>query len=351
MQVRFPRTAELLPRLVREGELRAGPLVALWDLLPELGADRLAVFASAGIDPALLGDPDNPVPFTAAGRALMIAAEKTGCPHIGLLVGQRCGIEVLGPVGSMARHAPTIGVALRDLILYLHLHDAGAVPSLESDRRLATLSYAIYDRAVEGAEHIYDAALVIACNILRGLCGRDWRPEEVLLSRSRPRASSPYGKVFRAPVRFDADTSSVVFRARFLAMRPEGADPAVYAALGKQIAALEAGAEHDLTHSLRRALRFMLVTGRGSRHEVAKMFSMHGRTLNRRLQARGTSFHALVDEVRFEIACQLLGDTRMSLGQIAATLDYADASAFTRAFRRWSGAAPSAWRAARERAR
>lgn len=351
MQRRSPRTPETAPLLVREGELRAGPLVALWDLLPELGVDRMAVFASAGIDPALIEDPDNPVPFTAAGRALMIAAEKSGCRHIGLLVGRRCGIEVLGPVGLMARNAPSVGVALGDIILNLHLHDAGAVPSLEVDGRVATLSYAIYDRAVEGAEHIYDCAIVIACNILRGLCGHDWRPDEVLLSRSRPRASAPYGKVFDAPVRFDADMSSVVFRARFLAMRPEGADPAVYAALGKQIAALEAVAEHDLPHRLRRALRFMLVTGRGSRQEVAKMFSMHGRTLNRRLQARGTSFHALVDEVRFEIARQLLGDTRMSLGQIAATLDYADASAFTRAFRRWSGAAPSAWRAGREHAR
>ena len=71
---------------------------------------------------------------------------------------------------------------------------------------------------------------------------------------------------------------------------------------------------------------------------------MHRRTLNRRLKAQNYTFHELVNEVRYEIARQLLEDTRMPMSQIAVTLDYSDASAFTRAFRRWSGTTPAAWR-------
>jgi AraC-like DNA-binding protein len=74
---------------------------------------------------------------------------------------------------------------------------------------------------------------------------------------------------------------------------------------------------------------------------------MHSRTLNRRLNAFGTSFQALVDAGRFEIARQMLADSAMEVTQIAASLDYADASAFTRAFRRWSGTTPAVWRAKR----
>ena len=74
---------------------------------------------------------------------------------------------------------------------------------------------------------------------------------------------------------------------------------------------------------------------------------MHSRTLSRRLEAFGTSYQALLDEGRFEIARQMLADTELEVGQIAAALDYADASAFTRAFRRWSGTTPGQWRAAR----
>jgi AraC-like DNA-binding protein len=74
---------------------------------------------------------------------------------------------------------------------------------------------------------------------------------------------------------------------------------------------------------------------------------MHSRTLSRRLSAFSTNFQALVDEGRFEIARQMLEDSAMEVSQIAASLDYADASAFTRAFRRWSGTTPALWRAKR----
>jgi len=70
---------------------------------------------------------------------------------------------------------------------------------------------------------------------------------------------------------------------------------------------------------------------------VAELLSMHRRTLNRRLDACGTTFQTLVEEVRFGIARQLLEDTDLPLSQVAATVGYSDVSAFTRAFRRWSG--------------
>ncbi|WP_280139384.1 helix-turn-helix transcriptional regulator [Microvirga massiliensis] len=72
---------------------------------------------------------------------------------------------------------------------------------------------------------------------------------------------------------------------------------------------------------------------------------MHRRTLTRHLKDSGMGYRAIANEVRFEIARQLLEDTEVPLGQIAAALGYSEASAFTRAFRRWSGQTPTAWRA------
>jgi AraC-like DNA-binding protein len=97
-------------------------------------------------------------------------------------------------------------------------------------------------------------------------------------------------------------------------------------------------------------LRTALVTGHAKSDQVAALFSMHCRTLNRRLNAFGTGFQKLVDEGRFEIARQMLEDSATEVAQIAGLLDYADASAFTRAFRRWSGTTPARWRATRDRA-
>jgi len=63
------------------------------------------------------------------------------------------------------------------------------------------------------------------------------------------------------------------------------------------------------------------------------------------LKTEGTCFKALADEIRFEIARQLLIDTHMSLVEVAAVLDFSEPAAFTRAFRSWSGLTPSGWRA------
>ncbi|MFZ1575243.1 MAG: helix-turn-helix transcriptional regulator [Chromatiaceae bacterium] len=75
------------------------------------------------------------------------------------------------------------------------------------------------------------------------------------------------------------------------------------------------------------------------------LYRLHPRTLNRRLQAEGTSLRTLLDESRYRIARQLLRDTLFSVEDLAVALGYADATAFSRAFRRWSGTSASRWRA------
>jgi AraC-like DNA-binding protein len=98
------------------------------------------------------------------------------------------------------------------------------------------------------------------------------------------------------------------------------------------------------TEGVRRVLRTELLKDTCSVAAIACLFSMHRRTLHRHLQTEGVAFRQVANEIRFEIACDLLANTEMTLSQIAAALRYSEPSAFTRAFRRWSGQTPSAWR-------
>ena len=104
-----------------------------------------------------------------------------------------------------------------------------------------------------------------------------------------------------------------------------------------------------LSDDLRRVLRTELLRDTCSASGIARLFSMHRRTLNRHLNSEGLAFRRVADGIRFEIACELLENTEMALGQIAAVLRYSELSAFTRAFRRWSGQTPSAWRGSHPR--
>jgi AraC-like DNA-binding protein len=100
----------------------------------------------------------------------------------------------------------------------------------------------------------------------------------------------------------------------------------------------------EFSDDIRRLLRVRLTGDRCSAEDMADLLAVHRRTLSRRLKDSGAGYRDIPNEIRFEIARQLLRDTEVPLGQIAAALDYSEASAFTRAFRRWSGETPTAWR-------
>ena len=312
-----------------------------------MGQDADRVFAAAQVDPRVLDDAEGTIAFGALGRLMSQCVEHTACPHFGLLLGQRTGLTALGLVGLLVQHSPDLGTALRNMILHLHIHDRGAIPSLAVEEDRAVVGYTIYQPAAEATIQIYDAAIAITNNILGTLYGPGWRPLEVLLAHAKPLDPESYRKVFQAPIRFGAEQSAVVFRAAALAHPVPGADPNLLQGVQHRIAAMEAMGGGDIVVQVRRVLCNLLMGGEASSDAVAEVFAFHRRTLNRRLRERGVTFRQLLDEVRRQRARQLLRDTDLPVLAIAETLGYTDAPAFTRAFRRWAGTTPTAWRAAR----
>ena len=331
---------------VRDGQVRVGPLVGVPRLLSGLGRDPATVIRAAGVDPRLLDDPEGHIDFAVMGRVLAHCAASTGCPHFGLLLGQRFGLADLGLVGLLVQQSPDVEQALRNLVRHLPVHDRGAVATLVVEGDRAVLGYAIYQPGVEGVRQIYDLAAAIGRNVLRTLCGPYWRPIEVRLPHRRPAPIAPFDRFFQAPVRFDAERAALVFTAASLRQPLRGADRVLHALLEARIGALEAPAGGDIGTRVRGVLRDLLLGGRGSLEETAQAFAIHPRTLNRRLRERGLTFRGLLDESRYDMARQLLRETELTAVAIAAVLDYAEAPVFTRAFRRWSGTTPTAWRAA-----
>lgn len=335
--------------LVMDGTLRIGPLIPIPRLLREMAVDPADVMREAGIDPALFEDPENTISFATMGRFLSLCVARSGCPHFGLLVGRQGGISSLGIVGLLSQHLPDVRTALRNIILHLHLHDRGAVPTLEVQNETAMLGYAIYQKNVASTDQIYDGAMAIAFNLMKALCGPQWLPSEVLLCHAEPADREPYRAFFKVPPRFDAERTALVFPATWLDQPMHGVNPQLRRILEAEVEALKILSDGDFVSQLRRILQSLIVAGCPSVDQTALLLAMHRRTLNRRLNALGITFKQLLDETRFEIAQQLLRDTRMPVVDIAVTLNYTGASAFTRAFRRWSGASPAAWRAAFQR--
>ena len=169
-------------------------------------------------------------------------------------------------------------------------------------------------------------------------------PDRGVACRCRPANGQPFRRRHhRAPVRFNQETATIVLPARDLDLRIAGADPLLRAMLEERIQQLKGSPGSEFADDIRRLLRTRLPSTRCSADDIADLLVMHRRTLSRRLQG-GMGYRAIANETRFEIARQLLEGTHMPLVEIAVALGYSEASAFTRAFRRWSGQTPTAWR-------
>ena len=312
--------------------------------LREFGLDPDPLIREVGLDPRLFDDGMSAIPFASLGRLYALCVARTNCPHFGLLVGRRASILSLGLVGRLMQHSETVGDALHALVSHLSLHDRAVVPSLTLSDGMALLTFATYQATSNSVEQVLDAALGVTVNILRTVCGSNWNPTEVLVSRVAPAGAEPYRRHFRAPVRFNQESASLVFPARDLDLRIAGADPMVRALMEEHIQQLKGVQGSGFSDDIRRLLRTRLTSNRCSAEDIAAVLAVHRRTLSRRLKDGGMGYRAITNEIRFQIARQLLTDTQVPLAEIAAALGYSEASAFTRAFRRWSGQTPTTWR-------
>lgn len=337
---RPPPTVDTTP----DGIIMLTALGAVPEVLRELGVEPGALLAAAGIDPAKLQDPHSTISFTAMGRLAAQCVALTGCPHFGLLVGAREGLQALGLVGFLAQHSPDVGTGLRNLVAHIHHYQRGAVTTLSSEGDAACLGFDIYLPKVEGQDQIYDGAMAVYTNVLRGLCGPAWRPTEIAFAHGRPADLRPYQRFFGAPLRFDADQTFIAFPAVCLLQPIPGAEPILYQILQRQVDVLGEGAGAGFAAALRGIIRTLLVGHRCSVDEAAGLFGIHRRTLHRRLKREGVTFDALVEDVRADLAQELLAARDTPLSEVATRLGYCDVSAFSRAFRRWSGTTPARWR-------
>jgi AraC-like DNA-binding protein len=325
------------------GVLRVGAVGALPDVLRDLGADPHSIMAEVGVAVEIFADPENMIPMPALGRLLAASVAKTNCQHLGLLVGQRGEASSLGLVGLLAAHSRYVGIALENLVRYLHLFHPGNTAGLRVTAGMAVLSYVI-NEPVESADQISDGALATLFNIMRGLCGKSWRPTEAHLPRRRPVDAMPFVAFFEAPVHFGAEYAALVFPDHWLTHVLPGSNPTIRRLLEERIDELQSQTGKGFAARLRPIVRTLVLTHHCSVEAAAQLFNMPPFAFGRRLAEEGLDFRKMVGEVRYEIARLLLTESAASLTEVAERLDYSGPSAFTRAFQRWSGTSPAEWR-------
>jgi AraC-like DNA-binding protein len=226
-------------------------------------------------------------------------------------------------------------------VLHQHINSDGTLAFMVQRGATVDLGYAAYAAFPASMLHMYDAVMAAATNFMRELCGPNWNPASVLLQHSSPADVAPYHRFFKAPVYFDSDICALRFHSSWLERTVKGANEA--ALLAAEARAIAAG-RPAFSDSARRSLRTLLIYGRASGADLAVSLAVHRRTLDRMLAVEDTTFQQVLDEVRLSVAKELLLQSHLAILEIAPALGFQDQVAFFRAFRRWTGTTPGAWR-------
>jgi len=328
--------------------MRVGGILEIPPILRSFDVNPDEVLIAAGINPILLENPDNLITYAARGLLIRRCIEKTSCQHFGLLIGRRMGLPSLGLPGLLARVMPDVGSALRTLQNSFSGHTTGAELLLRVDGDLATLSYETITPGVDALDQLGAGAIAGLFNVLHSLCGPDFQPLEASFAHGKPADIRPYRDLFRIPLYFNAPQYALIFSRKWLGARPPSADAELQRVLQEQLDAHETRRGKTFPEYVKALIRSTLTTGHCTQDEIAALLEMGPRTLIRRLESAGTSFHELLAESRYELAQRMLKNSSLSIGEISDALCYSRASSFDRAFRRWSGCTPVEWRASHD---
>lgn len=329
---------------VTDARVRVGPLMGIPVVVAELGGDAEQICRRAGLELSVFREPDETIPFLAASRLLELCAKENRCETFGFLVGQRVAPSALGLPGFMLRSAPNVRAALELLTKHFSLHDEGGTASLTSDGSTSALAYRLIHPNNPAADQIYDLAIAVACNILRVLCGPRWTPIVVRLTRQVCPDWPGYKQFFASPLELGAPFPSIFFATNWLDRALPTADPLLLLHLEQQAQTLRKVMGADTTGRLRRLLQKAFAQGSFSEPDFARQLCVHVRTLRRRLKAEGIRFSKELTDFRYERAREMLARTGMPIADIAGALGFADTTAFSRAFKRWSGVTARQWR-------
>lgn len=309
---------------------RVGGLSVVPTLLRQFGVDPAEILNRAGLRRDSLDHAENRISYAGMCRVFREAMLATNTPHFGLFAGRASHMRDMGLPGELAMRAPTVGIALRHLARFQKLNTRDAVVFVIERHGVVDFGYAPYRGELVGIDQIYDWALATGLNYLRELCGDGFALKDVFLARSKPADIEPYRHLFRAPVHFDAEFTAIRFSCQWMERPVPHADPSQFHELYRRATM---ASPDDFVDDVYRAVRVLLVEGITSGDDVARELGVERRTLNRRLQAENVTFQDMLDEVRFGVACQLLGYTDVNMDEVAASVGYENVSSFQRRFR------------------
>jgi AraC-like DNA-binding protein len=317
-------------------------------LLELHGLDAAGIARDAGVDLAAIPTPGERIEVDKIDAILRAAIPLIHDPAFGLQAARCWHPSELGVLGYAWLSSSTLRTGLQRAVRYSRLIGERGITEIEDTKRGLKVRFWAkrgHPAVVPVAAAVGDMVMALLFDLCRMNAGAALRPVAVTLRRRKPDPASAYESFFGCPVQFGAEESTFVISARD-ADRPLPSANRQLAAtfdrmLTEELARLD---KADVVSRARAAVLEHLSSGEGSEEGTAKQLHMSARTLQRKLAEAKTTYLQLVDDTRKDLALRYIEDPRRSVTDITFSLGFSQPSAFTRAFKRWTGRSPSEYR-------
>ena len=315
--------------------VRAASLTGYFSVAEELRLDAVPMLRSAGIARAMLSNPEQLIPARSVVRLLEESAEASNCITFGLRMAEHRQIADLGMVSLLIVHQPTLSEAFEVLSEFRNRINTNLTLQIEEFEDTVFLREHFALNPPVASRQVNDVALGVLYKICRTMMGDDWRPQCVCFSYERP--SPPeraiYERLFDCPLQFGADFHGMVVSSSHMARRNPRTDAALARHARELVRAMIDPGDRTMEDEVEQSIRLLMPAGQANVGAVADALGTNIRTLQRRLDAEGTSFSDLLDRVRVQQVSQHFANRRLRITDVAHLLGYSTLASFSAWYR------------------
>lgn len=330
------------------GDISVSYAQSLLDTLQDLGGDSDALKEQFSLSQAKLDQPEGRISIPRFMRLGFSAIEQINRPDLGLEMGKRVKIPLLGLTGFLAMTAKNVEAACKIIAHYERLSSTNSRGQsrfyLEDGKGIASFySISPYN---EYNLFVVDSVLSSQFKVLEWMTGKTGAIERVEVEFEAPSYSQAYEDYFGCPVLFGQERNALIIKQDALEWPLLQHDKNAFLNL-KSICddrLTLASKDRSLSEKVMDEISPLLEGQTPSIEQVANSLGLPPWTLRRKLQDNNTSFQQLLNETRQGLAESYMKDTDLAIGEIAYLLGFSSPTAFQRAFKRWTGDSPGQYR-------
>jgi len=312
------------------------------------GLDSNTILKRAGLDPSRMNDPNARYSYPAVTNLWKLAAQASGDPCFGLKAASFWHPTTLHALGYTWLASNTLYDALHRAARYIRIVNTAAMATFEETDVGYRFRMGMDDawRGLQPANEAMDAGMALIIDMCRSCYGPDLNPLSIEVRRPKPTSHlEEFEKLFKAPIQFSSEANTIYFAkddvTKYLPTSNAEMARTNEKIIVDYLARLD---KNNISTQVKSKLLDMLPSGRFTEEDVIQALHLSQRTLQRKLKEEGTTYKEFLDETRKELAKEYVNDTSLSFSEITYLLGFSEQSNFTRAFKRWQGQSPSAYR-------